>query len=171
MRKEQAILTQLEGIPESYPAVEGVTGSALTVAWQRIEYHIAFRYTPRSVEWRVLSTGCEFIPPLAPVTGIEIQVGDDAPYSPEIGPVGGYMLPCGLVTITGSVGAGPAPAVVLEAVRRYAKYIEAGSRLPIGVNRFSSGDADVSIRGDQVSPSLAMINSGAGDLLRPFRRV
>lgn len=160
---------QIEGVPESYPAVTGVTGDDLAAAWQRVEHYISFRYAPREVVWYVESEGGEWQPPLAPVAELNVQTGDKAPYSPDAGPLGGWMLPCGAVKVTATVGASPAPVAVLVAVKRLAAYLATSDSLPAGVTRFSSGSFDVALRRDQVSPATAIITSGAADLLRPFR--
>lgn len=161
---------QIEAPPALYPAVDGASGETLAAAWQRVEHHIAWRFSPREVIWRVLSDGGEWQPPLAPVTAITVQVGTDAPYEPESGPMGGWMLPCGTVKVSATVGKFPAPWAVLTAVRRLAAYLAAGDKLPAGVTRFSSGSFNAAVRWDQISPALAIVNSGAADLLRPYRR-
>lgn len=162
---------QIEGAPETYPAVEGVTGDALAVAWQRVEHYIAYRFAPRDVTWYVLGDGCEWHPPLAPVVSLTISSGGETPYAPEAGETGGWVLPDGIVTVTATVGAGPAPEAVTEAVKRLAGYQASASPLPNGVTRISSGSLDIAVRADMVHPAQALINSGAADLLRAYRRV
>lgn len=164
------IVKQAEAIPESYPDVDGVTGDALAIAWQRVEHFIAWRYSPREVVWRVEADGCEWQAPLAPVVSLTVQNGDETPYEPESGPLGGWMLPCGIVTVTATVGAGPAPAAVLEAVKRYAGFIASVAQLPAGITRIGSGALSLSYRADQVNSAMALVNSGAADLLRAYRR-
>lgn len=165
-----ATLKQTEALPESYPAVDGVTGDALAAAWQRIEHHIAWRFTPRDVVWYVETDGGEWQAPLAPVVTISVQTAGNAPYEPERGPMGGWVLPCGPVTVTASVGGGAVPAVVSDAVRRYARLLAAGDAMPAGVTRFDSGAFSAAVRRDEINPAAAMVNSGAADLLRPYRR-
>ena len=166
------IIAQVETVPASYPAIEDLEESdALSAAWQRIEHYIAWRYSPRSVVWRIESTGCEWRAPLAPVVTLTAQVDGDDPFEPEAGPQGGWMLPRGIVTVTATVGAGPAPAAVLEAVRRYVRLMTTTLTLPAGVTRFSSGTFDAAVRRDELNPAMAMVNSGAADLLRAYRRV
>lgn len=165
------IIAQVESLPESYPAVDGVTGAALDTAWQRIEHYIAWRYSPRSVIWRVEAHKGEWCPPLAPVVSLTVQEGDDMPYAPEIGPMGGWKLPYGVLTVTATVGAGPVPAAVSEAVSRYAKLIATTKTMPVGATRFSSGTFNASVRREELNPAMALVNSGAADLLRAYRRV
>lgn len=163
-------IKQVEALPESYPAVDGVTGAALASAWQRIEHYIAFRYSEREVVWRLDTDAGEWRPPLAPIVAIEAQ-GEGDPFTPENGPMGGYLFACGQWTITATVGASPVPETVSEAVRRLAKYLAFEDSLPPGVTRFSSGGFNASIRREDTTPARAIINSGAADLLRAYRRV
>lgn len=165
------IARQIEGAPESYPAVEGVTGDALATAWQRVEHYIAHRFTPRTVTWYVLSDGCEWLPPLTPIVSLTVSAAGEDPYEPDAGQMGGYVLPDGIVTVEATVGAGPVPETVTEAVRRYAAYQTGASPLPTGITRLESGSLSIAVRGDMVHPGQGMINSGAADLLRAYRRV
>lgn len=166
------IIAQAENLPESYAAVEGVdTDAALAVAWQRIEHYIAWRFSPRVVVWRVESHKGEWFAPLAPVVAITIQVDNGPAYEPETGQAGGYMLPRGIVTVTATVGAGPVPEAVKEAVRRYARYMKASDKPFTGATRFGSGSFNASVRPELISPAMAMVNCGAADLLRAYRRV
>lgn len=164
-------IKQVESLPESYPAVDGVAEGGLAFAWQRIEHYIAHRFAPRQVVWRIDADAGEWCPPLGPVVTISAQQADGEPFEPEAGAMGGYVLPCGQTTVTATVGAGPVPAVVSEAVRRLAKYLAFESGLPPGVTRFSSGAFNASIRREDITPAMAMQNSGAADLLRTYRRV
>lgn len=164
-------IKQTEGVPVDYPAVEGVEGAALAAAWQRVEHFIAWRYSPREVVWRVSSCAGEWSPPLAPIVSITAQQGSEPAYVPETGPMGGYVLRDGDTVLTATVGAGPAPAVVLEAVRRLAAYNVTADQIPAGVTRFSSGSFNASVRREDIAPARAMVNSGAADLLRAYRRV
>ncbi|WP_305097481.1 hypothetical protein [Croceibacterium aestuarii] len=166
-------LKQTEVAPDEWPAVEGVTGDALAIAWQRVEHYIAYRFAEREVVWRVDSDGCEWRAPLAPIVSLTAQEGEEAAAAPEAGAMGGWVLPCGQVTVTAQVGAGPVPEAVAEAVRRYAAFVakldETGAPPP-GVTRIASGDISLSFRLEDRALGMAMVNSGAADLLRPYRR-
>ena len=164
-------IRQVEGLPESYPAIEGYTPEALAQAWQRIEHYIAFRYSEREVVWHIDADAGEWLPPLAPIVSISAQQAGGEAFEPEGGPMGGYCLPCGQTTVTATVGAAPVPEAVTEAVRRYAKYMGFEDGMPIGVTRFSSGAFNASIRREDIAPAKAMQNCGAADLLRAYRRV
>ena len=166
-------LKQTEAAPAAYPAIEGVTGAALAIAWQRIEHYIAWRFAVREVVWHVQSDGCEWRAPLAPVVSLTAQEGEEAASEPEAGAMGGWVLPCGEVTVTAQVGAEPVPEVVAEAVRRYAAYLvklDASDGPPPGVTRIASGDIGLSFRLEERSLAMGLVNSGAADLLRAYRR-
>jgi hypothetical protein len=169
-------ITQFEGQPESWPEVSGVTGDLLAVCWQRVEHHIGRRYAARQVVWTLTTCGGEWVPPLSPVTLIEDafrwQDGDWQAVNLKRGPFG-WILPAGNVQIDAIVGGGLVPAAVDEAVKRLADYLSAESLAPSGARSYS-------INIDQaVSESVSMMpnhmaralqNSGAADLLRPYRR-
>lgn len=171
-----------EAVPESYPAVDGLTPQAAAldpaIIWQRIEAYIAWRWTPRSVIWTVEGGG-DFQPPLSPVS-------IDATYrwsgntwvrfEAEFGPLG-FMLPEELCKIEATAGFAEdgqtlqPPAVVLEAFRRLAEY-SADDPGKAGASS-EAQKIDVIEEEFQRSPTWlarAMQNSGAGDLLRPYRR-
>jgi len=156
-------------VPAGWPAGDDAAAT-LATAWQRIEHYIAWRFSPRTVTWRVCTEGGEWIAPLAPVVSLTVQVDDGEPYEPEQGTAGGWMLPCGHVIVSATVGAGPVPPAVTEAVRRYVKWSSAGGKTP-GVTRFNSGDFSASLSRADISPAMALVNSGAADLLRAYRRV
>ena len=84
--------------------------------------------------------------------------------------MGGWMLPCGVVTVTATVGDEPVPAAVTEAVKRYAGFMASVAQLPAGITRIGSGELSLSYRQESISPGMAMVNSGAADLLRAYRR-
>jgi hypothetical protein len=180
-------IKQIEAVAEDLPeAIWSVSLSAAAVAldraavWQRIESYIAHRWTPRDVTWIVEGRG-EWTPPLTPATIdlIEVWSGHDEwqPLTLSPSPLGGYVLPgCGPYRFSGVVADGSPlpdpPAVVLEAFRRLAEYMaakpgEAGAR-EHGVN--IGGDLSETISRNEAWQARAMQNSGAGDLLRSYRR-
>ena len=165
------IYRQDEGPPSTYPGIDGIEPDKAVIAWQRIEHYIAYRYSPRAVVWSVQANGCEWIAPLAPVVSLTAQTDEIAAHIPDAGQRGGWMLPEGLVTVSATVGGGPAPEAVLEAVRRYASYIASIDKIPVGVTRVDSGELSLSYRAERIDPARALQNSGAADLLRPYRRI
>lgn len=164
-------ISQKEALPDSYPAIDGVTGEALAVAWQRVEHYTAYRYSPRQVVWRLDAEAGEWLAPLAPIVAITAQQGDGAPYEPESGPMGGYLIESGCTVLTATVGAEPVPVAVAQAVQRLARYLAVSDAIPPGVTRFGSGTFNASVRREDISPAMAMVNSGAADLLRAYRRI
>lgn len=175
-------IKQTEGDPASYPTTpSGLSTAAAALdpimIWQRIEAYIAWRFTSRPIEWVV--EGCsEWRAPLAPATIATVEVWQatnawtTATLDPS--PTGGYMLPGdGPYRFTGTVGAGTVPAAVQEAFRRLAEYMAASKRGSPGTTRerVTAGSVMVDKYRSASWAAEAMANSGAGDLLRNYRRV
>lgn len=165
-------LRQIEGVPASYPAVEGVTGDDLAVAWQRVEHYIKLRYSAREVVWIVQGdTGSVWYPPLGPVTAIEGEIMDGAVvFTPT--PCGiGWRLPNCLVKLTATVGDSTVPPVVKAAVKRLAAYYAAEVSAPGGARSYSLsvGDMSESVTLSPERMAKALQESGAADLLRAYR--
>jgi hypothetical protein len=145
-----------------------------SVIWQRIEFYVAHRWTERAVTWIVEGCG-EWTPPLTPATIATVEIWradawEAVTLSPS--PEGGYMLPGGSYRFSGTVGDGDPPAAVLEAFRRLAEYMAADPGTP-GATSESTNVPGVLTKEVSRSASWAargMANSGAGDLLRNFRR-
>ena len=177
-------LKQVESAPASYPATPaGLSGPAAALdpvmIWQRIESYIAYRWTARAVVWTVEGGGL-WEPPLTPatLTATDVWQGDSwvgIALAPS--PYGGLSLPsAGPYRITATVGAGTVPAAVNEAFRRLAEYMAGGNDHldKAGATSYSlnlGGDMEQSVTRNQAWMARAMQNSGAGDLLRPYRRV
>jgi hypothetical protein len=167
-----------EAIPANYPAApSGLSAAAAAIdpaiVWQRIEAYTARRYAARAVTWVVEGPG-EWIAPLAPATVSATEIWNGAAWEAvtlSSSPLGGYILPgCGPYRVTASVGAGPVPAAVSEAFRRLAEYFAgAAQSAPAGV-RQETVEGVGSIEYDLAGVARAMERSGAGDLLRPYRR-
>ena len=166
------ILSQIESQPEAYPAVEGVSGDALAMAWQRVEHYTKQRFASRAVVWTVQGdTSRVWYAPLGPIISIEGEIIDGGvPFTPT--PCGiGWWLPNGPVSLMAIVGAGPVPAAVSTAVRRLANYYDADVPIPGGVRSYSLNVGDMSESMTVVAGRFAkaMQESGAADLLRPYR--
>lgn len=170
---------QTEAAPESYPT----TSPAVTlndVAWQRIESYIAHRYTSRAVIWTVEGPG-EWHPPLAPASVSTVEVwsraGEWETATLDASPLGGYHLPCtGPYRFAAAVGGGsPAPvvpAVVWEAVKRLAAYLNAKTGKPgASSESITAGSISINHRRSESWMASALQNSGAADLLRGYRNV
>ena len=171
-------IKQTEGIPTTYPDAPASLSAAAAaldaeMIWQRIEAHIAHRFSARSIAWIVEGCG-EWNPPLVPATITTVEVWQSAAWeavtlSPS--PLGGYCLPGGTYRFTGTVGSGDPPPAVLEAFRRLAEYMAAkAGKAGASSESITSGSISLSTRRAPEWMALAMSNSGAGDLLRPYRR-
>lgn len=177
-------ISQTEEAPAAYPATpSGLSTAAAALdadmIWQRIEAFTAHRYSERAVTWIVEGCG-EWHPPLAPATiaTVEIWLADAweaVTLSPS--PLGGYCLPGGTYRFAGTLAAGsPGPAVpaaVEEAFRLLAEYMAAAKRGAPGTTRerVTAGSVTVDKTRAASWSAQAIANSGAGDLLRNFRRV
>ncbi|MBM3655254.1 MAG: hypothetical protein FJX06_21110 [Alphaproteobacteria bacterium] len=173
-------LRQEEAAPPSYPATPpglstGAAAIDAAIIWQRIETYIARRYTARDVTWTVEGCG-EWIPPLAPATISTTEVWSRAGLWETAylaaSPLGGFILPAtGPYRFVASVGGGDVPAAVAEAFRRLAEYFAAVATHANPGVREENIDGIGSTTFDAGAVAKAMERSGAGDLLRPYRRV
>ena len=174
-------IKQTEAAPGSYPTIDTTGWSAAAAAlsqdmiWQRLEAYMAHRFSQRDVTWIVEGPG-DWVPPLTPATVTAVECWTDGDgwqaVTPEASPLGGYALEGdGPYRITATVGGGTVPAAVTEAFRRLAEYMAAKPGKP-GATSESIGAGSISLR-HRRSPSWmaqAIQNSGAGDLLRTYRR-
>jgi len=176
-------IKQTETSPAAYPdPPEGLSAGAtaiLDAVWKRIEGYVAFRTTERDVSWIVEGCG-EWVPPLTPATIATVEIWEADAWtavtlSPS--PLGGYVLPGeGPYRFTGTAGNDDAdvPADLAEASRRMAEYMAAAVDLEhAGARTVSETVPDVYTSTIERSPAWmaqALINSGAADLLRRYRR-
>lgn len=175
-RKQTETVTTYPANPDGWP--EGVDGAAI---WQRIEAYTAYRWTPRQVVWIVEGEG-EWVISLTPATILSVEKWESGAWvqtDPPASPMGGYDFPGdGPYRVTATVGAGPVPAAVNEAANRLALYsMEIGADgMTGGHTAHTSHSVDIggNIKEDFDRPAnwaaKALINSGAADLLRPYRR-
>lgn len=174
-------IRQTEGAPEAYPAApDGLSAAAAALEadfiWQRIEAYTAWRWSERAVEWIVEGPG-QWEPPLTPATIATAGTWRNEAWETltvPVSPYGGYMLSgSGPYRFTGTAGDDDAdvPAAVLEAFRRLAEYMAAKPGKP-GATRegVSAGSISLSYSRSASWMAQAMQNSGAGDLLRQYRR-
>jgi hypothetical protein len=172
-------LRQRESIPDEYPeAPDNLSAAAqaiVTAVWQRIESYVAQRWTERDVTWIVEGPG-EWVPPLSPATISTIEVwtnvGEWEAAELSASPLGGYFLPgVGLYRIKATVGGGDVPEAVSEAFKRLAEYMATKpGKAGAASEGISAGTISLSHRRSASWRAEAMSNSGAGDLLRPYRR-
>lgn len=174
-------IKQTEAIPEEYPAApSGLSTAAAALdkamIWQRIEAYTAWRWSERAVEWIVEGAG-QWEPPLSPatVTKAEIWRGDAwEELTLPAAPLGGFMLSGdGPYRFTATVGEEDAdvPVSVKEAFRRLAEY-SAQSKGKAGARSERIGAGSISLSHTRSASWLAQAieNSGAGDLLRKWRK-
>ncbi len=172
---------QEEAQPATWPALPVGLSAAATALdpfplWARIESHIAFRYTPRTVVWTVEGLD-DWTPPLAPatVTLAERWTGSAwVAVTLAAGPYGFTFDDPGPHRITATVGGGTVPATMNEAYRRLAEYCAASDASRPGVSDYSvnlDGALTQSWQRNPAHLARALVNSGAADLLRPYRRL
>lgn len=173
---------QTEALPSTYPPVD-MTGwsvvSALNTSavWQRVEAHIVHRFTPRAVEWVVEGPG-EWCPPLRPTTITTAEIWNGSAWESialSDSPLGGFWLSgAGPYKFSGTVGGGDLPNAVLEAFKRLCEYLsQKKPDLGAGVRSRSfglGGDLSETLSIDRDWTATAIDTSGAGDLLRQYRR-
>jgi len=150
--------------------------------WLRLESYIARRWTPRQCVWTVQGPGT-FEPHLAPVSNLTSDVWDSETFVWDAVTLGqtplGYCLPDSRTyRITGTVGdtADAVPQSVTEAYLRLKLYADEAraESIPVGVGSYSLKLGDGYSEDITRNPShlaRALQNSGAGDLLRSYRRV
>ena len=168
----------------------------IAAIWSRIEAYTAHRFSPRQVVWTVEGEG-EWAPPLAPTTIETIEIWQDGAWMEtglEVGPYGFVFRSCGPFRITATVGpigvvsevdgetvvTYPTPPAVAQAVRRMLDYsrvplgdMAAATRMAIPVGSTASDAPGQELEFERPAAWLgrALINSGAADLLRSYRRV
>ena len=172
----------LEGEPAARPEVAifapGPDATDSTPAWQRIESWIAWRWGERPCSF-IVEGGCgSWRAPLVPfvVDTVEAWSGEAwAPVTLAPAALGGFELGSApFYRFAGTLGSSEdPPAAVREAVERLMRYF-ASIHAPqaIGASHVEERNGEESYTLDR-SPTWAaraIINSGAGDLLRPWRR-
>lgn len=175
-------LKQIEAIPDAYPPVpDGLSDAAAGVdpeaIWQRLEAYLAYRWSPRKVTWVVEGPG-SWLAPLQPAELLTVETWSRAGEWEEVAyivtdPLGQMFLSqTGHWRITATVGGGedPVPAAVQEAFRRLAEYMGAEGEAGASSESIAVGSINIATRRDPAWQAKAMQYSGAGDLLRRYRR-
>ena len=173
------LIKQFEAVPATYPdAPSGLSTAAAALdadmIWARIEDYTAHRFTEREVVWTLLGdAGDQWHPCLTPAVSRTAHYWDEQWESLTLldGPLGICLPFNGTFKITAQVGAGEVPAPVSEAFRRLAEYL-ADDPGTAGASSTSVaiGPIQESLDRNPAWVAKAMQNSGAGDLLRNFRR-
>lgn len=170
--------TEATPVPD-ISAPEGLSTAAAAIAsaaiWRRIEAWVNVRWAPRAVTWIVEGPG-EFVPHLDGVTFSTVDRWNGSAYEAVTvsqGPLGGVLLAAGgPYRLLGTCGDTFAPAPAQEAYRRLAEYLATTSTAPAGASSYEVNIGQLSEK-IQISPThmaRALFNSGAADLLRPYRR-
>lgn len=167
--------------PASYPdAPAGLSAAASAidpeVIWSRIEDYVRVRWATREVAWILEGEG-DWKPPLEPVTAMSVEVWDADAWTstePPESALGGFCFSgSGTYRVSATVGDGNVPAKANEAYRRLAEYMAE----PMGTAGASSlthsigGELSRTVQRNPAWMARAMQNSGAADLLRPYRRL
>jgi hypothetical protein len=145
------------------------------VVWARIEAWTATRWTPRAVTFVVEGPG-EFVPPLEPFAPGPLRRWGSSGWEaaePAAGPLG-YHFPAGTFELSGVAGSENElpPAAVWEAFARLAEYFAATPDRHAGSSRKTvdlDGTIQISVERSPTWMARALVNSGAADLLRPYR--
>lgn len=158
-------IKQVEAIPAGVDA-----------AWQRIEAHIAHRFTARAVTWTVEGPG-EWIAPLTPATISTSEIWNGTAWEAvtlQPGPLGLELPSQGPFRFVATVGGGTIPPAVSEAHSRLTAYVAAMADNTPGARSVSTNIPDVEQLTIEREPNWiarALQQSGAADLLRPYRKV
>ena len=174
------LIKQFEAVPAEYPTAPAglsTAAAALDAAmiWGRIEAYTSHRFTVREVVWTLTGgRGNQFHPRLVPVVSRAAHVWTGEAWEALTlldGPLGICLPRDGTYRITAQVGAGDVPAPVSEAFRRLAEYL-ADDPGTAGASRTSVeiGPIKEAMDRNPAWVAKAMQNSGAGDLLRNYRR-
>lgn len=163
---------QIEAVPQDYPVVIGPSGPRgfAAWAWQRVESYTAQRYTARQVTWTIEGEG-DWTPPLVPAVVTLAEKWEATEWvevNLPLGPYGHFLPGEGPYRITATVGGGDVPEAVSEAVRRLIAY---STEIGTNADGFTAvQDGEVSFERAATWAARALQNSGAADLLRPYRR-
>jgi len=175
------LLQENEATPATYPASpSGLSDPAswidAEIIWERIEAYTRTRYTAREVVWTVEGgEGENWTPPLSPIASHTAEKWESGAWVltalPD-GPVGLCLPSDGVFKVTAQVGDGTPPKAVTEAFRRLAEYM-ADDTDRAGVSSYSvnmGGAIQESYQRNAAHAARALQNSGAADMLRPYRR-
>ena len=176
------LLQEIEETPASYPASPAGMSDPATwidaaIIWERIEAYTRTRYTARRVVWTVEGReGENWKPPLTPMasqTAEKWESGGWVAVTLPDGPVGLCLPSDSVFKVTAQVGGGTPPAAVTEAFRRLAEYMADGDDDRAGVSSYTvnmGGAIQESYQRNAAHAARALQNSGAADMLRPYRR-
>ncbi|SLN10775.1 hypothetical protein PSJ8397_00042 [Pseudooctadecabacter jejudonensis] len=182
----RTVIEQEEISTAVYPdAPDGLSDAAAAlskeIVWDRLEQFTNYKIGQRSIQFRVCSNRGQpwWIPAERPfeITGILIAdtTLDDyvaTPVRPRAD--GAVNLEGKAALVTATVGLATAPPLFLEAYKRLAEYFAASQIGPEGVTRYSLSvgpDITEGYSKQATHTAKAMVNSGAADLLRKYRKL
>lgn len=143
-------------------------------AWQRVESWINHRWIARGVVWVVEGPG-EWVPPLQPATITTTLRWIDGAWegvTPSPPPFGGFCLDECTYRIEATVGDDSTPPeAVSEALRRLVDFAaESEASAPYSRTRIDVGEVTEEREMLPLNFARGLTQSGAADLLRPWRR-
>jgi hypothetical protein len=150
--------------------------------WERLESYIAYRWGVRQAAWTINGCG-EWNPSLGPTSNLTADVWDSDTFTwsaitPDQSPLGGFIFNDNRTyRITGTLGTtDPVPPAVVEAYFRLRDYVAEATAetIPVGVASHSLKIGDGYSEEISRNPNYlarSMNYSGAGDLLRSYRRI
>jgi hypothetical protein len=172
------VIKQFEAVPVAYPKrPTGLSDEAAALdpdsVWARIEAYTVYRFSAREVVWTLRgNAGDEWHPRLAPMLSRVAHIWASGAWEVVTlfdGPLGICLPVDGIYRITAQVGAGGVPAPISEAFRRLAEY---STGIGSSADSFTAAnDGESSFERSSAWAARAIQNSGAADLLRPYRRI
>jgi lambda repressor-like predicted transcriptional regulator len=171
-----ATLRIVEGAPDYSKWPIAAAGPDPAMVWARIDGWCTRRWHPRTIELIAEGPG-EYVAPLQPVdvatTEVWSAAGEWDPIDLGFSPIGVWLPATGPYRLYGTAGSTEQPpAEVFEAVRRLGVYMAEQAGKPGASSESITLDDAFSRTYHRASEWLAraMVNSGAADLLRPYRR-
>lgn len=172
-----------EAEPTNRPVITGLSTEAQALdqaaLWRRIEQHTVYRYGVRNVLFTVSGPG-EFISPIGPVALLNSASrwvdGGWSATTLDATPLGlecldyTYLIDCDI----GALYTDDLPADVILAFQRLAEYLGAEDVMPVGASMYESdigGEIRERTTRNAQHVAKSLMNSGAADLLRGYRRL
>lgn len=143
------------------------------VIWDRLYSYIAYRWGETHVSWRVQGCG-EFRPRITPAVVHDVFYWSNSGWTLttlKAGPLGVELSADNIWKIDATAGGEvmAVPAAVARAYVLLAEYMASAQKNPAGVASLTSGQ--LSLRFTRDHAARALQQSGAADLLRPYRNL
>lgn len=176
------LLRRTETLPETWPTTpaglsEAAEALAPALIWGRLEAYCAWRGTEREIVYILEGFGA-WRPDVFPVTVATVEVWSNDEWAATTltaSPEGGYMLDGGTYRVTTTAGAEApvtVPPAIAESYGRIAEYMVAADDKPGSASFRLQLGGGLELETDRAPTwrARAIQNSGAGDLLRAYRR-